>query len=223
MPPETDPATLTLNEKVKQALRGLASKCWETPYAAAKALGMSRETLKRCMNGIKLRAEALEIQQMLTKSEEKVLGKWITHLTATGHPARHQFIREMAEEIRARRGVVKENILLPLEVTWVQRFIKRNPHLKTVISCSIEAAHIKEVTPMVVANFFEALKACVENYQITTENMYNMDETGIICHYYETNSRLCHWRSTNIICCCGFSSSKEISNSAWTSGMGHCC
>ena len=117
MPPETDPATLTLNEKVKRALRGLASKRWETLYAAAKALGMSRETLKRHMNGIKSRAEAHEIQQMLTKSEEKVLGKWITHLTATGHPARHQFIREMAEEIRARCGVVKENVLLLLGVT----------------------------------------------------------------------------------------------------------
>lgn len=154
MPPETNALTLTLNEKVKRALRGLASKRWKTPYAAAKALGMSRDTLKRRMNGIKSRAEALEVQQMLTKSEEKVLAQWITHLTATEHPARHQFIREMAEEIRARRGFVKENVLLPLGVTWVQRFIKRNPHLKTVISRSIEAARIKEVTPTVVANFF---------------------------------------------------------------------
>jgi len=53
------------------------------------------------MLGTKSCAQAREAQQMLTKSEEKVLGKWITHLTATGHPARHQFIREMAEEIRA--------------------------------------------------------------------------------------------------------------------------
>ena len=117
MPPETDPAILTLNEKVKRALRGLASKRWKTPYAAVKALGMSRETLKRRINRIKLCAEAREIQQKLTKAEEKVVGKWITHLTATGHPARHQFIREMAEEIRARRGVVKENVLLLLGVT----------------------------------------------------------------------------------------------------------
>ena len=151
MPCNADTATLTMDQKVKQALRGLASKRWETLYAAAKALGMSRETLKRRMNGIKSRAEAREIQQKLTKAEEKVLGKWITHLTATGHPARHQFIREMAEEIRARRRVVEENVLLLLEVTWVQRFIKRNPHLKTVISRSIEAARIKEVSLFVIA------------------------------------------------------------------------
>ena len=78
MPRNTDPETLTLNEKVKRALRGLASKRWKTPYAAAKALGLSRQTLKRRMLGTKLRAQAREVQQMLTKSEEKVLGKWIT-------------------------------------------------------------------------------------------------------------------------------------------------
>jgi hypothetical protein len=223
MPPKTNAVTLTLDEKVKQALRGLASKRWKTLYAAAKALGISQDTLKRRMNGTKSRAQAREIQQMLTRLEEKVLGKWITHLTATGHPARHQFIREMAEEIRARRRVQEDNVLLPLGVTWVQRFIKRNPHLQTVISRSIEAARIKEVTPKVVANFFEALETCMKDYQITAENMYNMDETGIICHYYETNSRLCNRSSTNLVRCCGFSSSKEISNSAWTSGMGHRC
>ena len=119
---------------------------------------------------------------MLTKSKEKVLGKWITHLTATGHPARHQFIREMAEQIRARQCIQEENVLLSLGITWVQRFIKWNPHLQTVISRSIEAAQIKEVTPAVITYFFDALKACMENYQITMENTYNMDETGLIFH-----------------------------------------
>ena len=103
-------------------------------------------------------------------------------MTAIGHPARHQFIREMAEEIRARRCIQEENILLPLGITWVQQFIKRNPHLQTVISHSIEAAQIKEVTSVVITNFFDVLKACREDYQITTENTYNMDETDLIFH-----------------------------------------
>jgi hypothetical protein len=184
MPPETSVEALPLDEKIKWALRGLASKRWKTLYAAAKALGLSRETLKHRMKRRKSRTQAPEVQQMLTKSEEKVLTKWITHLTATGHPARHEFIREMAEEIRARRAIQEENILRPLGATWVQRFIKRNPDLKTVISRSIEAARIKEVTPKVVADFFDALKECIEDYQITPENMYNMDETGLICAHH---------------------------------------
>jgi hypothetical protein len=56
--------------------------------------------------------------------------------------------------------------VLPLGVTWVQRFIARNSHLKTVISRSIEAARIKDVTSDIVAKFFEAFTACLEDYQI---------------------------------------------------------
>ena len=87
----------------------------------------------------------------------------------------------MAEEIRWRQGF---EIELPLGVTWVQQFIGRHSQLKTVISRSIEAAHIKDVTTEVVMSFFDALQACMEKYQIMPENMYNMDETGNICTYH---------------------------------------
>lgn len=175
----------TTDHKVKEAMAGLASKRWNSVYAAAKDVGMSANTLTCRLNGGKSRIEAREEQQKLTKAEEKVLVKWITHLTATGHPARHTFIRDMAEEIRRQRGpqidIERE---LPLGLTWVQQFIARHPQLKTVISHSIEAARIKDVTIEVVTKFFEALEACKEEYQITPENMYNMDETGNHHCYY---------------------------------------
>jgi len=88
----------TTDDKVKQAMVGLASKRWNSVYAAAKGVGMSAKTLTRRLNGGKSRVEAREEQQKLTKAEEKVLVKWITHLTATGHPARHAFIRDMASK-----------------------------------------------------------------------------------------------------------------------------
>jgi hypothetical protein len=167
----------TTDNKVKQAIVGIAFKHWDSVYATAKGVGMSAKTLTRRLNGGKSRVEAREEQQKLIKTEEKVLVKWITHLTATGHPARHAFIRDMAEEIRQQRGP-EMGIELPLGSTWVQQFIGRHSQLKTVISRSIEAARIKDVTIEVVMKFFEALEACKEEYQITLENMYNMDETG---------------------------------------------
>ena len=118
----------------------------------------------------------------MTKAEEKVLADWITQLTATGHPARHEFIRELAEEIRRKRHTeIRDFELIPLGKSWVQQFLKRHPHLQTVISRSIEASRIKEVTKEVVINFFEALEACLTKYQISWENVYNMDETGNSC------------------------------------------
>ena len=69
------------------------------------------------MKGGKSRVEARQTQQKLTKPDEKVLVKWITHLTATGHPARHEFIRDIAEEIRRQRRSQNENTELSLGVT----------------------------------------------------------------------------------------------------------
>ena len=132
-------------------------------------------------------------------SEEKVLADWITQLTATGHPARHEFIRELAEEIRQKRHIdIRDFELIPLGKSWVQQFLKRHPHLQTVISRSIEASRIKEVTKEVVINFFEALEACLMEYQISWNNIYNMDETSNTCTI-RANYRLCHWYSTNLL------------------------
>jgi hypothetical protein len=62
-----------------------------------------------------LHSDARESQQKLTATEEKVLADWITHLTATGHPARHDFIQEMAEEIRNQRSNIQMRSEIPLE------------------------------------------------------------------------------------------------------------
>lgn len=203
MPPKVNPESLTIDQKVKQAILGLKSERWKTRYAAAKALSMSYKTLTRRINGGKSHSEARETQQKLTKAEEKVLGSWITHLTTVGHPARYEFIRDMVEEIRWQWGTeIRASEALPLGVTWVQRFIACNPYLKTVISRSIEAACIKDVTPDAVAHSFETLTTCLNDYQIILENVYNMDETGISVHYYETNCRFCNRSSSNFICCC---------------------
>ena len=108
----------------------------------------------------------------------------------------------MREEIRWQWGIeIGVSEKLPFEVTWVQCFITRNPHLKTVILCSIEAACIKDVTSDVVANYFDTLTMCLNDYQITMKNVYNMAETGICVHYYKTNCRFCNQSSSDFIYC----------------------
>ena len=180
MPRARSQKALETEEKTQKALRGLSSGIFKTPYQAAKVIGLSRATLKRRMNGGKSRAEGREAQQLLSKPEEKALEGWITRLTATGHPARHDFIRDMAEEIRRQRtsGIESPYSTASIHPSWVQRFIKRHPHLKTTMTRSIEAARIKDVTKETVATWFAQLQETIEANNITLENIYNMDETG---------------------------------------------
>src|SRR5437762_3373220 len=115
---------------------------------------MSKSTLGRRAKGGKSRTEAREAQQKLTCTEEKVLVEWIQHLTAVGHPARHAFIRELADEIRQQRDSTLDVLFYPpLSASWSRQFINRHTHLRTIISHSIEASHIKEVTKDVILNF----------------------------------------------------------------------
>ena len=60
----------------------------------------------------------------------------------------------------------------PLSASWSRQFINCHPYLKTVISCSIEASRIKEVTKEVILTFFEAFERCIEEHQITPDNRY---------------------------------------------------
>jgi hypothetical protein len=143
--------------KVKVAIEGLSKRLYPTPYAAAKALDLAPKTLYRRPAGGKSRAEGKENQQNLTLAEEQAFARWITQLTATGHPARHAFIREIAEEIRKQRH---SNSTFPVVYpsigdSWVPQFLSRHPNLQTTISRLIESARVKEVSSEAVMKFFQ--------------------------------------------------------------------
>ena len=115
MPRQRKLKAIEHEEKIARALAGLKSGEWATLYQAARETGASRHTVVRRCAGGKSRSDARETQQKLTAAEEKVLADWITHLTATGHPARHDFIREMAEEIRNKRSnEIQTRLEIPL-------------------------------------------------------------------------------------------------------------
>jgi hypothetical protein len=103
---------------------------------------------------------------------------------STGYPPRHKTLLEMAEEIRKRRvreindqlGTYVE--YTPIEKDFIPRFLRRHSELSCVITRKIDASRVKEATPEAISKFFDELKRVVEEYDITIENIYNMDESG---------------------------------------------
>ena len=94
-----------------------------------------------------------------------------------GHPLRHQFLHELAEELRKKPVKLEGKLILPLGKEWVHQFLKRNPVLKSQLSKSIEKARA-EVTKEEVQAWFKAFKSVIQEEGILEENIYNMDETG---------------------------------------------
>ena len=208
--------------KIEAAIEGLSNGLYSTPYAAAQALQLSRNTLHRRLAGGKSRAQGKENQQNLTHAEEQALAQWITQLTATGHPARHIFIKEIADEIRRERHAHSATpVSYPdLGDAWVPQFLSRHPSLQTTLARAIESARIKEVSSDAVLNFFTIFSALLKKHEIPLENVYNMDETGILTCYF-IDSRICDWRKSIHLCRCRFNYSSKVSSTTRTAGMDH--
>jgi len=169
-------------DKIQKAVEELSQGKFPSVRAAAKAHDVSHVTLGRRLKGGRSMHEAHEDEQTLTKAEEKALVQWITQMTATGHPVRHAFIREMAQHIERSRHyddpAEKPAFYPAIGATWVQRFLHRHRELATTISCTIEASRIKETTKEAINMWFDHFSKVIAEYQISSENMYNMDESG---------------------------------------------
>jgi len=61
---------------------------------------------------------------------------------------------------------------------WPQRFLHRHPDLATTISRTIELSRLKETAHEAIEDWFNIFEETIAEYQISVENMYNMDETG---------------------------------------------
>jgi hypothetical protein len=173
-------------ENLAKALAGLQDRTYENAYQAAKTTGAPIRTVYDRLQGRRTRREVNVKNQALTPAEEMALVQWVQRAAATGHPVRHQFLRELAEEIRKRRLGEDGTLFTPLGKQWIQRFLKRNPTLKTQRAKSIEQARV-DVTKEQVLEWFAIFKRVIQENNIKPENIYNMDETGSQTIHINTN------------------------------------
>ena len=164
-------------ENLAKALAGLEDKAYRNPNEAAKATGAEVSTIYRRLRGQKSRRDANVDSQALTPTEEYSLVQWAQRAASMGYPLCHQFLRELAEELRKHRVKLEEKSIRPLGKEMVHRFLKRNPVLKSQLSKSIEKARA-EVTKEEVQAWFKAFKSVIQEEGVLEENNYNMNETG---------------------------------------------
>ena len=171
-------------EAVQQALAGVASGKWKTPYAAAQALNIPpRNLYNRVNEDGKSRLEARIAQQSLTVAEEWELVKWIRSLTISGTPAQHSIVKEMAEIIRSKHVMnindsIIEHVWYPLlGDRWTQWFIWRHSDLKSVVEKRIEASRINCSTEEIFKWWFDVFKQIKDDFKIKNETKMTL---GII-------------------------------------------
>src|ERR1700678_1223530 len=64
----------------------------------------------------------------------------------------------------------------PVGASWPKQFLARHHNLKVEVTTGLEKVHTKALNKPAVDNFFDKLTKLIEEFNITPENMYNMDE-----------------------------------------------
>lgn len=158
------PQPPTNAKMVKEAIAGIKAKFFHTPHAAAKATGAPRRTVYDRYNGRPTYAEASVAQQTLSAEQEHALVKHISAMTSTGFPVSHQFLRELAEELRKSTPPIDGKPYSPLGVNWVTRFLKRHSHLQIVMTRNIELKRLTETRKDVMIDFYMQFDKVVKEF-----------------------------------------------------------
>jgi hypothetical protein len=125
-------------------------------------------------------------QQLLTPREEQAIVDFVLRADRNGFPARVKdlhhyaavFLRGRAPQHRCktsskdyREGPAKD---------WPQAFCKRHPELKVARLRALDwRRHEKNIYKKIV-NWFDLMRAQLEEAGVLQENVYNMDETGVL-------------------------------------------
>ena len=99
----------------------------------------------------------------------RALVDWVKEMGRRGIPLHASAVAHHASAISG----------TPVSERWVHRFRSRHPDLKAKWTTGLEKCRAQSLNPAAISGFYDVLESLVEEYQITEENMYNMDEKGV--------------------------------------------
>ena len=147
--------------------------------AISKRSGVPRATLHHRDRGRRSKEEKAQGQQYLKPSEEKALKKYLELMSNLGNSVRIKYLPSLAFSIARQRSTNKAT--KPPGRNWAQGFQKRH-HL---------ALKSRWVRPMAwerhenniydkITDWFEVIGKVLQDPAVLSENVYNMDETGVM-------------------------------------------
>jgi hypothetical protein len=148
-------------------------------YAARAAQGeVARSTLHARDNGRPPRKEKDQGQQYLTPSEEKAVVKLLLHMGKLGKPVPVKYIPSLAFSIASKRSTNRPP--KPPGRNWPRAFEKRHPELKARKVRALDwDRHPNNIYDKMV-EWFKIIGDVLQAPDVRPENVYNMDETGVM-------------------------------------------
>jgi hypothetical protein len=140
---------------------------------------ISYSTLYHRARGRPSNEEKAQGQQYLKPYEEEVIVKYLLQMADLGYPIRMKFIPSLAYSITLHRPTTERPPKAPGR-NWAKALEKRHPIL---LARRVKALdwnrHEKNIYGKIV-HWFEVIKEVLQDPAVLVENVYNMDETGVM-------------------------------------------
>ncbi|KAJ3534000.1 hypothetical protein NM688_g7200 [Phlebia brevispora] len=137
---------------------------------AAQIYRVSHSTLTARFHGRPTCRQAHEHERKLSQIQENVLVAWIKVVGRRGIPFSPQLVQDYASELAEE----------PVGDSWVRRFAQRHPDLKLSWTTNLEQCRARALNRHLVQEYFHLIHELILKYNLTPENIYNMDEKGIM-------------------------------------------
>jgi hypothetical protein len=143
--------------------------------AAAGAHGIPWETLRDRKNGATSKVLASQNMQRLSAQEELELKYYVEKLGAWGWPPMISELHKMAVELLKAKGDTKS-----LYKNWPQSFLRRHPDLYSRFVSPLDKSRALAGDEEQIRHYFALFKKTKEEYNIHDDDVYNMDEKGVM-------------------------------------------
>lgn len=162
--------------QLDKAVRAWERRQYPNLSKCAAAMGVPYQSLySRVKEKRKPAGEAHEGQMLFSLAEEKSMVKWMEALDDKGFPARVNMLRELAQQLLAKRKSQHE-----LGQHFISRFLNRHPSLSTKFSSQIHRQRALASNPQLIYQYFNKLQKVITKRNIGDGQIYNMDEKGIL-------------------------------------------
>ena len=183
--PQTLDSMIEYNDPAASVLALAKDSGLTKSYSAlSKSTGVPSSTLRDRDRGRISKKERAAEQQYLTPQEEKSLVDHALRLSKNGYPLPIKLLRALAWEIARRRSSpasipLEEGPQLPGK-NWPQAFYKRHPEVKSKTLKAIDWKRHDHNIYDKVQEWFRIIKPELDLAEVLAENVYNMDETGVL-------------------------------------------
>ena len=147
--------------------------------AIAELTNVPLSTLHHRDRGRPSKQQSAQRRQYLTPKEEKALVNFLLLMSTLGQPVRIKFIPALAFSIARQRSTMNKTVKPPGK-NWARAFEKRHLELRARIVRAIDWKRYSNNIYNKITQWFEVIRKVLQDLVILPENVYNMDETGVM-------------------------------------------